>query len=96
MELIKQEFDRIKHTIVIEDYTDEEKKPETDVFIEKLTEVNRDGDSALKNKEFEAEQKERADELERIENDKKEGENFDIEKRKLKVQRKLISLMRLL
>ena len=96
MELIKQEFDRIKHTIVIEDYTDEEKIPETDVFIEKLTEVNRDGDSALKAKEFEAEQKEHADELERIENDKKEGENFDIEKRKLKVQRKLISLMRLL
>jgi hypothetical protein len=96
VDLIKQEFDRIKHTIVIEDYNDEEKMPDTDVFIEKLTEVNRDGDSALKDKEFEAEQKERAEELERIENDKKEGENFDIEKRKLKVQRKLISLMRLL
>jgi len=92
--LIQNEFDQIKDSLVIEDYSDEEKRPQGDVFIEKLTEVDREGEEAIKQKAFDDEQKLIADALEQAEKDKKEGEEFALEKRKLAVKKKLINLIR--
>jgi hypothetical protein len=94
VDLIEQEFDRIKGDLMAEEYADEEKKPEPDVFIEKLTEVNREGADAEKQKAFDEEQQAIADALEQAENDKKQGAEFEIEKRKLSAKKKLINLLR--
>lgn len=92
--LIPSEFDIIKDSIKVEDYTDEEKRPQEDVLIEKLTQVDKQEEEALKLKQFEEEQKLIADALAKEEADKKEGEAFELEKRKLAVKKKLINLMR--
>ncbi len=94
VDLIEQEFDRIKGDLIAEEYADEEKKPEPDVFIEKLTEVNREGADAEKQKVFDEEQQAIADALEQAENDKKQGAEFELEKRKLSAKKKLINLLR--
>lgn len=98
--LVKQEFDRIKDTIVIEDYADEERKPEPVAFIEKLLNEDSLEEAARKEKAdaeaFEAEQLLRAEELAKLEAEKKEGELFLLEKRKLDAKKKLINLLRIM
>jgi hypothetical protein len=94
IDLIEQEFDIIKGKLMVEEYADEEKKPEPDIFIEKLTEVNREGADAEKQKAFDEEQQAVADALEQAENDKKQGAEFELEKRKLSAKKKLINLIR--
>jgi hypothetical protein len=92
--LIQQEFDQIKDSIKDEDYNDEEKRPEETVIIEKLTEVDREGAELEAQKKFDEEQKAAQEENEKLESDKKLGEEFDLEKRKLAVKKKLINLIR--
>lgn len=94
VDLIQTEFDRIKGDLVIEEYADEVRIPQPDVFIEKLTEVDKAGAEQELADKFDEEQKAITDALEQTERDKKEGAEFLIEKRKLAVKKKLINLLR--
>lgn len=94
VDLIQTEFDRIKGDLVIEEYADEVRIPQPDVFIEKLTEVDKAGAEQELADKFNEEQQVIADALEQAENDKKQGAEFLIEKRKLVAKKKLINLLR--
>jgi hypothetical protein len=100
VELIQQEFDRIKDKIKVDDYSDEETLPESDVFIQKLTEVNIQEEARRKAEEdkkaFDDDQKAISDALKKEEEEKAEGDAFMLEKRKLAAKKKLVNLMRIL
>jgi hypothetical protein len=99
VDLVQNQYDRIKDSIKVEDYLDEIKKPEPEVFIEKLTQVDREEEARRAKEEAERklaeEQAERERELE--EQRQKEQAIREIEKdqRKLAFQKKLMNVMRL-
>lgn len=99
VELIQQEFDMIKDKIKIDDYDDEENKPEGDVFIEKLTEVDKQEEARRKTEEeqkaFDDEQKAISDALKKEEEQQAEADAFMLEKRKLGAKKKLVNLLRI-
>ena len=99
VELIQQEFDRIKDKIKSEDYSDEEMQPQGDVFIQKLTEVNIEEEARRKAEEerkaFDDEQKAISDALKREEEQQAESDAFMLEKRKLAAKKKLVNILRL-
>jgi disulfide oxidoreductase YuzD len=99
VELIQQEFDMIKDKIKVDDYDDEETKPEGDVFIEKLTEVDTQEEARRKTEEeqkaFDDEQKAISDALKKEEEQQAEADAFMLEKRKLAAKKKLVNLLRI-
>jgi hypothetical protein len=80
--LVKQEFDRIKDSIEDVVYDDEKKKPQSDVFIEKLTEIDkRDEEFFAKEKDAKSMEEELA---------------FGNEQRVLEIKKKLFNLLKML
>lgn len=93
VQLSMLQFERIKDSIEIVDYNDEEKKPEPVVFVDNMAEEDVSEAAARKKQQeeeaFQAEQQANAAE-------EAERENNDIQKRKAFVMKKLHNLRRLL
>ena len=100
VELVQQEFDTIKGSIAIEDYADEVKKPETDVFKDGLKDEDvKEREKRKRESEAKAlaeEQVKAANELAAQEANKKDGETFQIEKRKFAGKKKMLNILRLM
>jgi len=100
VDLVTNQFERIKDSIMIEDYADEEKQPQAEVYIQKLTELDIEEENKRKQEEeqrlFDEEQQKIADQLAKEEAEKAEGEEFHLAKRKLAIKKKLMNVLRLL
>jgi hypothetical protein len=99
IDLVQNQYDRIKDSIMVEDYLDEVKKPEPDVFIEKLTQVDREEEARRAKEEAERklaeEEAERERELEEQRQKEQAIRELEKDQRKLAFQKKLMNVMRL-
>jgi len=98
--LTPSQFELIKDSIEIKDYADEERQPEPEVFLEKLTEVDKQEAAKRQQeeaqKQFESEQKKRELEIAEQEEQKRRVDALAMEERKMAMKKKLLNVWRLL
>lgn len=99
VELTANQYDLIKDQIIQKDYTDEERIPEPDVFLTKLTEEDRLEEQKRAEEEkqrlLEQEDQERQARLAEEEAQKTQADNLLMEQRKMDIKKKMINVIRL-